>query len=138
MDRRKFLFNMAAGAGVAIVTPLVITGCAPNSGSDSPSLPSGTTFDLSQPENAALRHVNGYLKSGNIVIIHTAAGFVALSAICTHESVGLNYSASTGQFTCSRHGARYASTGAVLSGPTSKSLTKYKITQSGDLLTLSY
>lgn len=98
--------------------------------------PSGTgTIDLS----TAIKNVGDYAYSGNVIVARIstgtdAASFVALSKVCTHEDTTVVYQGSG--FYCPNHGATFSKTGSVTGGPTSKSLTKYNITVSGNSLTI--
>ena len=96
----------------------------------------GFTIDISAPENAALLNVGGYVNHTNINIVHTSGGFVAFSALCTHEGCVVGYNSTTYQFQCPCDGGVFDISGNVLSGPAPTALPSYTVTQSGNMLTV--
>ncbi len=136
MERKDFLRTTFAFCGLALIPSAIIESCTkqPNSGPSNVSF----TLDLSQSANAALNTIGGALVaySGQIVVIHAASGFLAISNTCTHQGCTVNYDTANKEFVCPCHGGVYNQTGAVVSGPPPAALTKYTVTQSGTVLTI--
>ena len=59
------------------------------------------------------------------LLIHNAAGFSALSLVCTH--LGCTVESKTDGFACPCHGSRYDLAGKVIRGPASKPLAALRI-----------
>ena len=59
------------------------------------------------------------------LLIHTEAGFTALSLACTH--LGCTVEQQTDGFACPCHGSRYDEEGKVVQGPSSKNLVQLRV-----------
>jgi thiosulfate dehydrogenase [quinone] large subunit len=68
------------------------------------------------------------------VLVHLTSGYVAYSAICTHEGCEVGYSASRQLLGCPCHGALFdpSSNGAVVRGPARRPLATISITVTPD------
>lgn len=136
MERKDFLKTTLAFCGLALIPSAIIESCTkqPNSGPSNVNF----TLDLSLSANAALNTVGAALVaySGQIVVIHAASGFLAISNTCTHQGCTVNYDTASKEFVCPCHGGVYNQTGAVVSGPPPAALTTYTVTQSGTVLTI--
>lgn len=68
------------------------------------------------------------------VLVHLTSGYVAYSAICTHEGCEVGYSASRQLLGCPCHGALFdpASNGAAVRGPARRPLAPIDITVTPD------
>jgi thiosulfate dehydrogenase [quinone] large subunit len=68
------------------------------------------------------------------VLVHLPSGYVAYSAICTHEGCAVGYSASRQLLGCPCHGALFdpSSNGAVVRGPARRPLAPISITVTPD------
>lgn len=60
-------------------------------------------------------------------ILRTEAGFLAMSAICTHLSCVVNWNEMLKKFECPCHGAKFNQNGEVLEGPPPRPLNLYKL-----------
>lgn len=68
-------------------------------------------------------------KGNPAVIIHTKAGFTALSAVCTHLGCIVRWQEDKGEFLCPCHAGRFDATGKVISGPPPKPLPQIAIVE---------
>lgn len=59
------------------------------------------------------------------VLIHDAAGFSALSLVCTH--LGCTLGSEGEEFACPCHGSRFTAGGDVLKGPAARRLTALRV-----------
>lgn len=135
MDRKEFLkWSGAAVCGMSFLSTF-IAACNKSDNTAQPA--AGFTLDLTAAENAALQGVGGSVNKNNINIVHTASGYVAVSAVCTHQGCTVGYLASSSQFRCPCHGGMFDINGNVLSGPPPSALKKYTVTQNGNILSIT-
>lgn len=66
------------------------------------------------------------------IVIHTADGLFALSAVCTHLGCIVQWDESSQEIVCPCHAAKYDLNGNVISGPAPKPLTIVKATLNND------
>jgi cytochrome b6-f complex iron-sulfur subunit len=62
-----------------------------------------------------------------MAIVLTDQGYRALSLVCTHLGCIVDWNAATREFDCPCHGAKFAATGRVISGPPPKPLPEYAV-----------
>ena len=139
LDRHQFLRQL--GFQGAALLALYCTGQSLSSCSQSASitpapLPGAVTVDLTIASNAALKAVGGYVITNNIVVANTAQGYVAATVVCSHQGQR-QIILQNGEFYCTAHGARYSLSGNGLNTNGSGGLTVYKVTQTGNMLTIS-
>lgn len=143
MERKDFIRKFALGGSILLTAPVLLNSCSddsgtPDDGNGNPPPSSGNIIDLSSSEYAALKNVGGFAYKGNIIIIRiNASQYVALSKICTHESCEVSFNSTAGQVVCPCHGSRFDTSGSVLQGPATRSLTKYSVTLEGNSLKIS-
>ncbi|MDB5012645.1 MAG: (2Fe-2S)-binding protein [Daejeonella sp.] len=136
MDRKEFLGVM--GIGAASVGLLSCMGCSKNV--DSPSDTSGPTgidftLDLNATGNSSLLNNGGYLTINGVIVAKTFTGsYIAVQRSCTHENYGLTYQANNSRFYCNNHGASFAESGTVKTGPANRPLTVYHTQLTGTTL----
>ncbi len=131
MERKDFLVAAGSLCGAAFFGNL-LTGCKKSD----PTVPSANfTIDLSDAGYAALLTTGGSINKNSINIVNTGSGYIAVSAVCTHEGCIVNYS--NNKFVCPCHGGVYNISGGVVSGPPPSALKKYTVTQSGTVLTIT-
>jgi cytochrome b6-f complex iron-sulfur subunit len=136
MDRKQFLTLFGSGAAVAACT-YCLSGCKSPDAITGPTN-ANMTVDISQPENSALGANGGYVYKNGIIIARTVSGsYVAVSMACTHQGTTIVYDKNTNQFFCPAHGSRFATDGSVVNGPAGSPLTRYTVSVSGNILTIT-
>ena len=134
-SRRRFLRGAAAAAG-GLVFGAQVTAMAQET--PAPSTPATVTpaaevngeTQIPLPAKV-LEKVGGFevVESADeeIIVARTgAATIAACSAVCTHKGGILEYDKDSGQFYCTRHGARFETTGKVVKGPAKKDLQAFQ------------
>ena len=136
MDRKDFLKSTFALCGLALIPTGLAESCTKQSFSGPTNV--NFTLDLSNAANSALNTVGGALVTNGVIVVRASAGtYDALSATCTHAGCTVGYDTRSGNILCPCHGGTYnVSTGSVISGPPPSPLTKYTVTQSGNILTV--
>jgi cytochrome b6-f complex iron-sulfur subunit len=140
MNRRELIKNVAAGTITLFVVPAAFTSCEKdpidpddNNNPDDNIL----TIDLTAAKYSDLGSAGGFVKEGDLIIINTGDGFIALSNICTHQGCVVSYDSQENKLPCPCHGSVYSTTGSVLKGPAETPLRKYELSQEGDILTIT-
>jgi len=141
MNRRELIQRVLVGSTVLIVVPSVLQSCSKDPstdpGNNPPPAGSGPiTIDLTLPVNSALNTVGNSKVVNGILVINTAAGFIALSSICTHQGATVGYDSTSGNIVCPRHGSQFNTAGGVVNGPAASPLKKYTITLENNILTI--
>jgi cytochrome b6-f complex iron-sulfur subunit len=77
--------------------------------------------------------------SGSVLVDRpTAASFVAMTAVCTHQGCTINsFDSSNNQFVCPCHGSRFDENGKVIQGPASTNLQIYQTQFANNTLTIT-
>lgn len=133
MERREFLTFLGLGAAAAACASC-LQGCTvKDPGITSPS-GIDFTLDLSTTTNAGLKTLGGYLYNSGVIVAHSPAGYIAVSAACTHQGNTIYYDLTSNSFICPAHGSRFATDGSVLNGPASNPLGRYNVSLSGNSL----
>ena len=147
MERKDFIEKVGLSAASILIFGCM-QGCS-KSDSPAPSKPTGTTtnpppvkvidFTINITSNpyASLNTAGGFYvdKANNIIIARTLTNeFLAVSSLCTHQQVTLEFQASNNRFYCSGHGSAFSTKGAVLNGPAASALKEYKTTITGNSL----
>lgn len=148
MNRKKFIELVGVGSA-----SIAIAACFGACKKDSPTPSSATTpttpvtptppnttlltLDLSDPANSALNTPGGYVYKNGIIVAKAASGiYIAVSQVCTHQQFTVVYQASPSQFHCSLHGSNFSESGTVINGPAASSLTQYRTSLSGNILSI--
>jgi Rieske Fe-S protein len=133
MDRREFVTVCAcAGAGMLLV------GCA--SLVTHPVPVTGQQVRLTLSEYPELSKPDGAIKvlptdwEDPIYVLADPTEFTAISPICTHR--GCTVDVHGERLVCPCHGSTYDRQGRVLRGPAERSLTRFRVTRTGDSLTI--
>ena len=137
MDRRKFFKSSCALCGTAIVGSLAFLDSCSKGGVSPGAGNVNFTLDLSQSANSALKSSGGSVISHNVIVVNTGGSIIALSDICTHQGCHVFYNKSGNDFVCPCHGGTYNINGQVIAGPPPAPLKKYKVSQNGNILTIS-
>lgn len=134
MDRKDFLSQVGMGAAGFLFLGCLGSCSKESEGGAAPSTVD-FTLDLTTPSNATLATIGGFVYSNGIIVAKTVSGnYIAVSSACTHEGTNVQYVKGSDHFYCPNHGAQFSTTGAVVSGPTNRALTAYKVSLSGTLL----
>ena len=124
MDRRDFL-NGIAGASLAVAamgaTFVTVKYLSPNVLFEPP-----TSFRIGVPENYALNSVT-YFPEQQVYIVRVPAGFMALSAICTHLGCITQWNSNIDLIACPCHGSRFEKDGTIEHGPAPRPLQHFAI-----------
>jgi cytochrome b6-f complex iron-sulfur subunit len=139
INRHEFLRKLGlSGASLMAVYCGVTMSSCKNEEATPASTGKTATFDMNATGNSALKTVGGFVvdTTNNIVVANTKSkGYVAVTLICTHNGQkGIGYS--TDRFRCSVHNATFDDSGVNLTVAPSP-LTTYKVTQSGNILTVT-
>lgn len=96
------------------------------------------TLDLTNGANAMLNIVGGFIITNGVIVIKSAPNvYYALASTCTYQVCTVNYDPGAIRIVCPCHGDTYnPATGSVISGPATKALARYTVTQSGNILTI--
>lgn len=138
MDRKEFLQLFGMGA-TALLASACLGGCG-SKGSD--PIPGAAnvdfTVDLAASSSADLNNASkGYIYGANraVIVAKTAAGsYLAFQAPCPHEGTSVYFAQGQNHFVCPNHNAVFNVSGGVVSGPVSKALKQYTVTQTGSTL----
>ena len=132
MTREEFIEMVGVRILILPACTGLLVGC--NNLNVNPSAPTNVDFTL-DVSSGSLAQNGGYLVKSGVIVARTQSGsFLAVSAGCTHEGTTIQYKVSQNEFYCPNHGALFASTGKVLQGPASRSLSQYKTTLTGNSL----
>ena len=142
MNRRDLIRNIAAGTATLFIVPSFVTSCEDdpedtNPNPDPDTDPDTLTIDLANNKYSSLASVGGSIVESSIIIMNTGDQFLALSSVCTHQGCEVSYNHGNSNLPCPCHGSVFNTTGSVLQGPASSPLTKYEVTQEGDILSIA-
>ena len=129
LTRRDFLNEMTAGAlgiaglGSAVVlyqffSPNVLFEPSP-------------TFRAGNPDLFPVNSVT-FLQDQQVYIVRTAAGFYAVSAVCTHLGCITQWKPEANQIACPCHGSKFQPDGKKIEGPAPAPLPHYAIALTAD------
>jgi cytochrome b6-f complex iron-sulfur subunit len=86
-----------------------------------------TQFRVGRPEEIPLGTVVA-LPQQKLYIVHSPAGFFALSATCTHLGCLTKYEPELNRIFCPCHGSRFSPDGHVVAGPAPRPLPRLQLT----------
>ena len=144
MERKDFIEQVGLSAA-----SVLIFGCmqACSKSDSAPAQPAGSNNNTTKPVDftinitvspyTSLNTAGGFYvdKTNNIIIARTLTNeYIAVSSLCTHQQVTVDFQASNNRFYCSAHGSAFFTSGAVLNGPANVALKQYKTALSGNSL----
>jgi menaquinol-cytochrome c reductase iron-sulfur subunit len=125
LARRRFLGAVIGGAVAAAGVGTAVTALAylePNV-----LFELETRFRVGRPEDIAPGQVL-FLPQQKIYVARDAAGYHAMSAVCTHLGCMTRWEAAAGAIFCPCHGSRFARDGRVTGGPAPRPLPRFALT----------
>ncbi len=140
MNRIDFIKNLAAGGATLFVAPAILTSCGKDDPEPDPNPnpnPDELSIDLTDGKYASLLNAGGFYVESDVIVINTGDEYIALSSVCTHEGCRVSYNHGNGNLPCPCHNSIFSTAGAVLQGPANAPLTKYDVSQVGDILTIA-
>ena len=129
VSRRDLLNEITLGAlGVAGLGGIALTFqfFSPNVLFELP-----TTFRAGNPDLYPVNSVT-FLKDQLVYIVRTAAGFYAVSAVCTHLGCITQWKPEGNTIACPCHGSKFQPNGKRINGPAPRSLPHYAINLTAD------
>ena len=149
MERKDFIEKVGLSAASVLIFGCM-QGCS-KSDSAAPAQPPSNnnpankvdfTINITNSPYNSLNTAGGFYveRTNNIIIARTLTPsnpnepFIAVSSLCTHQQVTVDFQASNNRFYCSAHGSVFGTTGAVLNGPAASALKQYKTALSGNSL----
>ena len=129
VTRRDFLNEIAAATlGVAGLGATVVTFkyLSPNVLFEPP-----TQFRAGSPDDFPVNSVT-FIQDQQVYIVRMAAGFYAVSAVCTHLGCITQWKPEANQIQCPCHGSKFQSDGVKVEGPAPRSLDHYSIALTTD------
>jgi len=150
MERKDFIEQVGLSAA-----SILIFGCmqscsksdsaaptTPPSNNNNPPTTNKIDFTINITTNpyTKLNTAGGFYvdRTNNIIIARTLTNdFIAVSSLCTHQQVTLEFQASNNRFICPSppgHGSSFSTTGAVLNDPATSALKPYKTALTGNSL----
>ncbi|TVQ67375.1 MAG: Rieske (2Fe-2S) protein [Balneolaceae bacterium] len=61
----------------------------------------------------------------------------AFTSVCTHQGCSIQWTFGEGQFTCTCHGSRFDTGGAVTRGPATRNLAEYSVSRGENIVTIT-
>lgn len=144
MDRKEFLSNFSLGLA-AVCAGGCLASCS-KSDTDSPgegtrpTPPAATNFTVDLATE--IKAVGESVTRKDVIVVRLAEGtdvsaFTAVQVACTHQGTAIDYDVNKGNFVCPNHGAQFTTAGAVIKGPATTNLKKYKIAITGTTMTVT-
>jgi cytochrome b6-f complex iron-sulfur subunit len=147
LTRRSFCSHavtLTIGAGAL---GAILDGCSPMSPTDAPPLPTVNGARVSGGITVAIDASSPLSTVGSAALVQTAVGeflvartaqatFVALAAICTHQTCTIT-GFSNQNYVCPCHGSTFDVNGRVLGGPAPAPLHQYPTQFTNGVLTIT-
>ncbi len=145
MERKDFLEKVGFGTASLLIfgcmqacskAETAVAASSNNNGSTTPK-PVDFTINISMAPYNALNTAGGYYvdAANSIIIARTLNNeFIAVSSVCTHANVTIEYQGTNNRFYCSGHGSTFTNAGAVSNGPAAQALKQYKTALSNSSL----
>ena len=136
MERKDFIEKVGLSAASVLIFGCMQSCSKSGSTPEAPSNNNSTTpktidftINLSIAPYTVLNNAGGfYVDATNGIIIDKTLTneFIAVSSICTHQSVTVEYQGNSNRFYCPGHGSTFTNAGAVSNGPAAVALKQYK------------
>ena len=146
MERKDFIEKVGLSAASVLIFGCM-QGCSksdspattqpPSNNNNPPTSKIDFTINITNNPYTSLNAAGGFYvdRTTNIIIARTLTNdYIAVSSLCTHQQVTIDFQASNNRFYCSAHGSVFGTTGAVLNGPAASALKQYKTALSGNSL----
>ncbi|MDW8287320.1 MAG: Rieske (2Fe-2S) protein, partial [Flammeovirgaceae bacterium] len=89
-------------------------------------------------KQTALKNTGGWLLIPQAQTLVVNDGSIkALTSVCTHTGCDRNWTYSNNALTCTCHGSRFSTTGAVLQGPATQPLRQFAVSVSNNMVTIT-
>jgi cytochrome b6-f complex iron-sulfur subunit len=144
MERKDFIEKVGLSAAGVLIFGCMQSCSKSGSTPETPGNNNSTTpktidftINLSIAPYNVLNNVGGfYVEPVNGIIIARTLNneFIAVSSICTHQNVTLEYQGNNNRFYCPGHGSTFTNAGAVSNGPAAQALKQYKTLLSNNSL----
>lgn len=145
MERKDFLEKVGYGTASLLIFACMQacskaeTAVAALSNSNGSTTPKTIDFTINisiAPYNVLNNPGGFYVDNATSIIIAKTINneFIAVSSVCTHASVTIEYQGSNNRFYCPGHGSTFTNAGAVSNGPASQALKQYKTALSNNML----
>jgi cytochrome b6-f complex iron-sulfur subunit len=85
-----------------------------------------TKFSVGKPEDIPVGALI-VMPEQKLYIVHSEAGFVAMSAVCTHLGCMTRYEEPAKRLVCPCHGSEFSTEGTVTGGPAPKPLERRQV-----------
>jgi cytochrome b6-f complex iron-sulfur subunit len=144
MERKDFIEKIGLSAASVLIFGCM-QSCSKSGGTT--SQPTGSTNNSGKPIDftinittspyTSLNTAGGFYvdKTNNIIIARTLTNeYIAVSSLCTHQQVTVDFQPNNNRFYCSAHGSVFGTTGAVINGPAGAPLKQYKTALSASSL----
>ena len=114
------------------------TNPPPPDGSGITETANAVTVELDKATNLASEGGWVLVTGSQVLIVNMGNNtYNALTSVCTHSQCDRNWSFSNNVFTCSCHGSRFDSDGAVINGPATQALRSYTTSINNGILTVN-
>ena len=142
MERKDFIEQVGMG-GAALLVMGCFGSCTKSEGgggttpNPNPNKPVDFTINISNSPFNVLQNNGGFYvdTANNVIIARTTSGMlIAVSSLCTHQSVTLEFQGNNNRFYCPGHGSNFSTAGTVLNGPAAAPLKVFKTALSASLL----
>jgi cytochrome b6-f complex iron-sulfur subunit len=145
MERKDFLEKVGFGTASLLIlgcmqacskAETAVAASSNNNGSTTPKTVDYTINISLAPYNVLNNPGGYYVDSANSIIIARTINneFIAVSSVCTHASVTIEYQGPNNRFFCSGHGSTFTNAGAVSNGPATLPLKQFKTALSNNNL----
>lgn len=155
VERREFLKKIGSFTAMSMFGVAFFTACSKEENNNQNATPTNPTNPTNPADNGitvsntlvtidlnkatTLKNAGGWLliTSASMLVINLGNGFSALTSVCTHSGCDKNWAMSNNEFTCTCHGSKFASNGAVLVGPATTPLKQFTNSRAGDILSIN-